>query len=365
MTPFATKTLVRIGAGLCFTGLVVWLMYALESVTTIVMVSFFIAYILNPLVRSLGRLRINRTLAAVLSLMLVFTFFVGLLLIIIPAIASEISSFSRLAPKYVEMLQKVFYEMVAKLEIPFPQDSGELSNLILERGKQLLPGLTKATGQILSSVFASTIGILTTFFQIMLIPIIAYYLLVSFENITSGASELLPLYTRNAVIVKFREIDQVLASFVRGQLTIALILAVLYSIGFMIIGIDLALVIGIISGLLFIVPYLGTMIALIFGPAMAFAKFGDFYHVFYVLIWIGVVQGFESYVLTPRIVGQAIGLHPVVYILALIIGGNLFGFVGMLVAIPVAAISRVLLITILDEYKKSYLYHDKFGKDQI
>ena len=241
----------------------------------------------------------------------------------------------------------------------------ELSTIAIERGRQLLPGITKALGQVVSSVFTSTISILAAIFQVLLIPIIAYYLLVSFENIKSGAIELLPLYTRDAIITKFREIDQVLASFVRDQLTIALMMAVLYSFGFMVIGIDLALVLGIISGLLFIVPYLGTMVALIFGPIMAFAKFGDVIHVLYVLFWIGGVQAFESYVLTPRIVGQAVGLHPVVYIIALIVGGNLFGFVGMLVAIPVAAVLRVLLLTLLEEYKRSYLYHDKPGKDPV
>ncbi len=363
MTPFATKTLVRIGAGLCFTGLVVWLMHALESVTTLLMVSFLTAYILNPLVRSLGNVGLNRTLAAVLSLFLVFAFFIGLTLLIVPAIAGELSSFSRMSPKYLETFQRFFFEIVEKFEIPFPQDMNELSAMAVERGKQLLPGISKALGTIISSVFTSTISILTTVLQVLLIPIIAFYLLVSFENIKSGAIELLPIYTRTPIINKFGQIDSVLASFVRGQLTISFIMAVLYSIGFTIIGIDLALVIGIVSGLLFIVPYLGTMIALLFGPAMAFAKFGDLIHVFYVLAWIGAVQIFESYVLTPKIVGQAVGLHPVVYILALIIGGNLFGFVGMLVAIPVAAVSRVLLLTVLEEYKRSYLYHDKPGKD--
>lgn len=365
MTPFATKTLVRIAAGLLFVGLVVWLMYALESITTMLMVSFFMAYILNPLTRGLEKFSINRTLAAIISLLLVFAFFVGLFFIIVPAIAREISSFSRLAPKYLETLQSVFFEITSVFDIHIPQDMNELSNLILERGRQLLPGITKTLGQIISSVFASTLSILSALFQILLIPIIAYYLLVSFENIKAGAVELLPTYTRTPIINKFVEIDLVLASFVRGQLTIALVMAVLYSIGFIIIGIDLALVIGIVSGILFIVPYLGTMIGLIFGSLMAFAKFGDLIHVFYVIGWIALVQVFESYVLTPRIVGHAVGLHPVVYILALIIGGNLFGFVGMLVAIPVAAVSRVLLITVLEEYKRSYLYLDKSGKDLI
>lgn len=363
MTLFATKTFVRMGAGLAFAVLMIWLMKALESVTTILMVSFLMAYILNPLVIFLGLFRINRPLASLISLSLVFAMTMGIFLLIVPAIVSEITLFSRGIPAYVTKIQEIVFEIISRFEIPFPQDTSELSTLAIEKGRQLLPTITKASGQIISSVFSSTVSVIATIFQLLLIPIIAYYLLVSFESIKSGAIELLPLYTRDPIIDKFCQIDQVLAGFVRGQLTIAMIMAALYSIGFVTIGIDLALVLGIVSGLLFIVPYLGTLIALVFAPIMAFAKFGDLKHVFYVLSWIALVQTLESYILTPRIVGRAVGLHPVVYIIALIIGANLFGVVGMLVAIPVAAVLRVLLITILDEYKNSYLYHDKSGKD--
>ncbi len=364
MNPFAIRTLVRIVAGVVFAYIVYWLISVMESVTTILMVSFLMAYILNPLVLALEKIHVNRSLAALMSLLIVITFVTGLFFLIIPAIVGEIASFSRVIPRYVETLQRIFFELVTKFDVSLPHDVSELSGLAIEKGRQLLPGLTRASGRILSSVFSSTISVITTVFQILLIPIIAYYLLVSFESIKKGTIELLPEYAREPIINKFVEIDGVLSSFVRGQLTISFIMAILYSVGFIFIGIDLALVIGIVSGLLFIVPYLGTMIALIFAPIMAFAKFGDLIHVFYVFLWIGSVQVLETYVLTPNVVGQAVGLHPVVYIMALVVGGNLFGVVGMLVAVPVAAVLKVLLISILQEYKSSYLYHDKSGKEQ-
>ncbi len=364
MTSFGTKTLVRVGAALCLAALIYWLIKTLESVTTILLVSFLMAYILNPLVLALGDLHIKRPLAALISLLTVLAFILCLFLLIVPAIAGELAVFSKVIPGYVQKLQGIFFEIIGNLDIPFPQDMNELSGMVIEKGRQLLPGMTKATAQIISSVFSSTVSMIIAIFQILLIPIIAYYLLVSFEDIKAGAIELLPIYTRDPIINKFVQIDQVLASFVRGQLTIAIIMAILYSIGFMMIRIDLALVLGIVSGLLFIVPYLGTMIALVFAPIMALVKFGDAKHVFYVLAWIALVQAFESYVLTPRVVGQAVGLHPVVYIIALIVGGNLFGIVGMLIAIPAAAVLKVLLLSILEEYKCSYLYHDRSsGKD--
>jgi predicted PurR-regulated permease PerM len=149
-----------------------------------------------------------------------------------------------------------------------------------------------------------------------------------------------------------------LAAFVRGQLTVCLTLAFLYSVGFLLVGIDLAIFLGITAGLLFIIPYLGTMVGLIFGSLMALAKFGDWWHPAYIVGWIMVVQLFEGYVLTPKVVGEAIGLPPVVYILAVMIGGNLFGFVGMLTAIPVTAVLKVIMSSLIDMYRESYLYTD-------
>jgi predicted PurR-regulated permease PerM len=123
-----------------------------------------------------------------------------------------------------------------------------------------------------------------------------------------------------------------------------------------IIGLDLAVVLGTIAGLLWVIPYLGTLIAVIGGTVMALAQYGDLVHAVYVWVWLAVVQLVESYVLTPRLVGQAVGLHPVVYIVALIAGANMFGLVGMLVAIPVTAVLKVLLMSAVDAYRSSYLY---------
>ena len=118
------------------------------------------------------------------------------------------------------------------------------------------------------------------------------------------------------------------------------------------------MVLGITSGVLWIITYLGTILAVVGGSAIALAKFGDLTHVLYVLGWIGMVQVLEGYVLTPRIVGKAIGLNPVVYILALLAGAQLFGFVGLLVAIPVTAILKVLLLSVIEVYRNSYLYQE-------
>jgi predicted PurR-regulated permease PerM len=276
----------------------------------------------------------------------------------VPAVFREIASFAKVLPKYLAVLQDSIARLLDTLNINFPKDWNEVTALAVEKGKQALPTLADTAREVFSSLFASTVRILSTLFYVLLIPVITYYLLVSFEGMKQTIYDLIPPYAREPVVEKLKQIDMVLSGFIRGQLTICLILAGLYSLGFFIIGIDLAILLGVLSGLLFIIPYFGTLFGIISGSLMAFFKYGDLTHVLYVLGWIASVQLLEGYFLTPRIVGHAIGLHPVVYILSLLAAGNLFGFVGLLVAIPVTAVLKVLLMTLLDAYTASYLYQE-------
>jgi predicted PurR-regulated permease PerM len=358
MMSHTKRTLIRLGVGVALLFVLVWLMQALQIVTTIVMVAFVFAYILDPVVCRLQSVRIGRSVASLLVLVLGLLLIVSLVLFLIPAVFREIASFVKVLPAYLTVLENSASHVLEKLNISVPQDWGEVQNLVIERGKQALPTLADTAREVLSSLFASTVHIISTMFYALLVPVITYYLLVSFQNLKQSVHELIPPYMREPVVEKLRQIDFVLSGFIRGQLTICLILAGLYSLGFFIIGIDLAILLGVISGLLFIIPYFGTAIGIVFGSLMAFVKYGDLAHVLYILGWIGSVQLLESYVLTPKVVGDAIGLHPVVYILALLAAGNLFGFVGLLVAIPVTAVLKVLLMTLVDAYKASYLYQE-------
>jgi len=363
VSPQSGKTLIRIAAAAIFLLIVIWFMKALESITTLVLVAFFLAYILDPLVNRLCHRGLSRGVSALLILLLGLSFFIGLLLIVVPAITGEIASFSRKAPAYLAALADLLVKTLDRFEVKLPQDWSEVTPVIIARVRELVPKLADPAARIVStvfsSVFRSTLGILSALLHLVMIPVLAFYLMVSFEHVRSGILDLIPAYAREAVMAKLREIDLVLAGFVRGQLTIACILGVLYSIGFLIVGIDLAVVLGILSGLLWIIPYVGTVFGLVMGVLMALAKFGDLAHPFYIVLSIAIIQTFEGYVLTPRIVGEAIGLNPVLYILALLIGAQLFGFVGMLVAIPVTAVLKVLMQSALEAYKKSSLYTDK------
>jgi predicted PurR-regulated permease PerM len=358
MDPKLRRTVIRTSAGLAAGAILIWLMMWLESVTTMLMVAFIFAYLLDPAVQRLDSWGLRRPLSALLMLVLAFCLVTAVLIVLIPKAFEEISSFSAKAPKYFSDLQALFIQGAEKLNVTLPQDWQDLLTLVGEKGRQYLPRMAAITGSVVSVFFKSTFHIMSAVFFVLLIPIVTYYLLVSFDNIRAGAIDLIPPYVRQPVLAKLREIDLVLSGFVRGQLTIALLLGILYTIGFVLIGIDLAVVLGVLSGVLWIIPYVGTLFGLITGSLMALVKYGDLSHVLYVIGWIAAVQLVEGYVLTPRIVGHAVGLHPVVYMMALIVGANLFGFVGLLVAIPVTAVLKVLLVTAVSAYRNSYLYND-------
>jgi predicted PurR-regulated permease PerM len=323
------------------------------------MVSFFLTYILNPVVNRLHTWGLSRAIASLLILAAGFLVFVTTLVFFVPAASGEIARFISRLPAYITTLQEQLFALADKFHIVIPQDWNQLLALLLEKGKQYIPTAADPLSEIFSSVFTSTVRVFSVIFYILLVPIITYYLMASFDDIKAGITDLIPAYSRPPIMEKLQEIDTVLAGFIRGQLTVCIILAILYSIGFLLIGIELAVVLGTLSGLLFIVPYLGTLIAVVAGSVMALVKFHDLAHIIYVFGWIAGVQLVESYYITPKIVGEAIGLHPIVYILAVIAAGQLFGFVGMLVAVPVAAVLKVLLMTAIDAYKRSYLYADK------
>lgn len=358
MTPETRRTLIRAGTGIALIFVLIWLMNTLSSVTTLVMTTLALSYILNPVVSRLSSWGLSRSTASALIIFTGLFTVVTFIIFFVPAVIKEITAFVRIWPGYLKTLEALIFRAAETFDIQIPSDWQSVTTLLLDKWQQVLPRVADPVAKVLSIVFSSTLQIISTLFYLFMLPVFTYYLMVSFESIKQTVVDLIPWYAREPVLEKLTRIDMMMAGFVRGQLTICILLSILYSIGFVIIGIDLPVFLGTLSGMLFIIPYVGTAIGLITGSIMALAKFGDLIHVAEVILWIGVVQLFESYFLTPRIVGEAIGLHPVIYILALIIGGNLFGFVGMLVAIPATAIIKVLLSSLIEMYKKTFLYQE-------
>jgi predicted PurR-regulated permease PerM len=208
----------------------------------------------------------------------------------------------------------------------------------------------------LKNAFASTLSFILALLGYVLTPIYLFYFLKDAQQMKRVLRELTPERYRQRFVEKSGEIDEILSSFVRGQLSVCAILAVLYSIGLYFIGIDLAIATGTLAGITFIIPYFGTIIGIFFSMTLAALKFHDFLHPLLCLGWFGIVQGIEGGIITPRIVGEKVGLHPVVTILVLLIGGQLFGILGMLLAVPVSAVLKVGFLSLIDYYRSTTFF---------
>ena len=276
---------------------------------------------------------------------------------LLPALRGEVHAIQQALPTYAQGLyQALPAPLLERLGIAGQGDLQPLLGKLLTGVKHLSFDVVNQVAVFVSRAFSTTIGFLIAILGYLIIPVYLFYLLVDFDRFHAGILGLIPERFREPARRLGREVDQVLGGFLRGQLSVCLILAVLYSIGLLLIGIDLALVIGILSGLAFIVPYVGTIFGIVAGGAMAVAKFHDLLHVLLVLGWFALVQGLEGMVITPRVVGDRVGLHPMATILAVLIGGELFGFLGLLLAVPTAAAGNVLLRHLLKTYRDSTFF---------
>ena len=220
----------------------------------------------------------------------------------------------------------------------------------------MAPDLIKPLLTVLQRAFSSTIGLILAVLGYFIIPVYLFYLLADLPQLKRFLESFIPERYLNSYHEKLNEVDTVLSGFIRGQLSVCAILAVLYSIGLYVIGIDLAVAIGTLAGVTFIIPYVGTVIGIVLSVSMAFLKFHDILHPLLCLGWFSLVQGLEGMVITPKVVGSTVGLHPLVAIVALLIGGQIFGLIGMLLAVPVVAVLQVFLRSLSTWYRTTEFY---------
>ena len=192
--------------------------------------------------------------------------------------------------------------------------------------------------------------------NLLLVPVIMAYLLVDFDRFKNAFLGSLPRDHKEAVLGKLAEVEGVLRAFLKGQLMVSLIMGVLYCIGLWAVGVDVPILVGMSAGLLNLVPYLGTTLGALVSIALVLLKYHDLLHPLLVVGVFAAVQAIEGYVVTPKVVGERLGLHPVVIILSLVVFGHLLGFVGILLAVPIAAVLKVFISGFLKDYKASSLY---------
>lgn len=336
-------------------GALLLLLWVLKAALTPLAAAFVIAYLLDPLIDWFERHRVRRSFAIFLLLGLAGGGVLGFLLFVIPRVVAEISALAERMPAYLErFVTEVVPAVEQRVGIDLPRTlDGLLGEL---RGAELT--VLGTLRDLLTGTLATLTGTVGVVVGLLVIPILAYYLLVQFDDVVRRLGEGVPPRHRDSVFEKVRTIDRLVSGFLRGQMLVAATLGVLYAAGFSLIGIDLAIGVGLLAGALALVPYLGNIVALGTATVLCVLKFGIDGHLLAVIGWYLVVQSLEGFVLTPRIVGSSVGLHPAAVIVALLIGGDLFGFLGLLIAVPVAAVVKVFVAEALHAYRRSSLFGD-------
>lgn len=340
-------------------GLFGWLLWILKPVLVPFASAALLAYLGDPLVDRLeliqvGRLRVNRTAAvSIVFLLMAAAVLVGVL-ILIPMLERQISYLISRLPAYLswgqnELLPWIEQRFNMTLALP---DLTALPTLIQKHWREA--GGFAST--IMSSLSHSSLVVLGWIANLTLIPVVTFYLLRDWDHLVASVADLLPRRMEGTISQLARESDEVLGAFIRGQLLVMLALSAIYSLGLWLVGLDLAFLIGMLAGLFSIVPYLGAIVGIGAALIAATVQFGDILHPALVAAVFMAGQTLEGMALTPLLVGDRIGLHPVAVIFAILAGGQLFGFLGVLLALPIAAVVMVLLRHVHGVYKGSEIY---------
>ncbi|MEO8365519.1 MAG: AI-2E family transporter [Pseudoxanthomonas sp.] len=332
-----------------------WLLWLLSPILTPFAVAALLGWMGDPLVDRLQLAGRSRNTAVIMVFTLMALLLALVLIILVPLIESQISTLIESLPRYRLWFTGVAIPWVegrTGMQIASWLDLDHLIELMRSNWERAGGVATTVLGYVSRSGFA-LIGMLTS---IVLIPVITFFFLRDWDLLVGRVASMIPRDHIDTVSRLARESSDVLGGFLRGQFLVMVILGVMYGIGLWAVGLDLGILIGIIAGLLTFVPYLGPTSGVVLGLLAALMQYGDWKHIAGVLAVFGIGQLIESYWLTPKLVGDRIGLHPVAVIFAVLAGGQLFGFLGMLLALPMAAVVNVLLRYAHERYTQSHLY---------
>lgn len=340
---------------LCLAGLAVFL-YAFSGILTPFVAALILAYLLDPMVDWLERRGIGRLIGTCLVLLLFVLLFVVVLLAAMPLMFNQLSALIAKMPDYVARLQVVLTEQGGVLIERFggPDRLKEIQG-------QVSSGLGDAArwlGSFVTSLLSGGQAILGLVSLLVLTPVIAFYMILDWDRMVSKLDSWLPLVHRDTIRALVREMDASVAGFLRGQATICLLLGLFYAIGLSLAGLNFGFVIGIIAGLINFIPFVGSLTGLVLSVGVAIGQFWPDWTMVVIIIGIFAAGQFiEGNILQPKLLGNAVGLHPVWLMFALLAFGSLFGFVGVMLAVPLAAIIGVLVRFGIRQYLASPMFH--------
>lgn len=331
-------------------------LWYLGSVMLPFLVGGAVAYFLDPVADRLERLGLSRTAATALITLAATLLVVLLVLAVIPVLVQQLAALINAAPAISSQLEKFLISRFPELT-----DSTSVMRTTLA---QIAQAIQAKGGALAQGLIASVFSVVSWLLFIIVVPVVAFYLLMDWDHMVARIDELLPRDHAPVIRKLAAEVDTVLAGFVRGQISVCLILGVYYATALMLAGLQFGLIVGAIAGAITVIPYLGAATGGLLAIGLAFYQFwGDWVSIAIVAAIFGLGQFMEGNILTPRLVGKSIGLHPVWLIFALSVFGGLFGFAGMLVAVPLSAAIGVLARFSIGQYQQSLLYLGKSANE--
>ena len=329
------------------------LIYLLAPILMPFMSAAVLAYIADPLVDKLEK-KMSRSIAVSVVFFTLSLSAILLLLIVLPLVEKQIVVLAEKLPLYIDRAQNYLLPL---LKDKFGLDVGMFDlNMLKQSFSEYWKTVGGIAANVVSSISHSGMVLAGWIANFLLMLVVTFYLLRDWDILVAKVHALIPRKNEKAIVVIAKESDEVIGAFFRGQLLVMLALSVVYTLGLMIVGLDTALLIGGLSGIVSFVPYLGFIVGIVIASVAALMQFQEVLPLFYVAIVFLTGQMLEGMLLTPWLVGDKIGLHPVAVIFAVLAGGQLFGFVGILLALPVAAVIAVVLRHVHDRYTQSELY---------
>ena len=328
-----------------------WLTYRLSPILSPFLIAGILAYLGNPLVTRLQRYRISRTWGTTLVFVSVLLLLAGVTMALLPVIRQQSLLFVEYLRQYLELLQtQIIPQLSARIGIHI--DSQSITHYATANAQKLAGWL----GRSLQVALSSGSGLISGILNVILIPVLGFYLLRDWPHLVNRVAALIPQRYLPISQRLAGDADAMLMAFLRGQLLVMLALGASYAIGLSIIGLQTAILIGLVAGLLSFVPYLGVVSGVTMASLAMYVQTGAFLPILWVLIVFAIGQVLESMVFTPYLVGDRIGLHPVAVIFAVLAGGELFGFAGLLLALPITAVLIALLRHVHGWYLQSPHY---------
>lgn len=334
-------------------GILGWLIFTLRAILTPFLLAFLLAYISNPLVLELEKRKIHRTYAVIIVFSVIFINLFLFFMIFIPIMGAQFDELFNKLPAYVNWIRdNVFYPISQKLNLNIKFTMNNIMMLLHEN----IASSKALFGNLMKQILGSANFILIFIGYLFLVPFITFYLLRDWKQMNEKFMQLIPRRYESTANHLLSRCDYVLSGFLRGQFLVMMALVLMYSFGLTWIGLDTAITVGTIAGLISFVPYLGFIFGMTVAILLAILQFQDFWHPMGVFIVFSVSHIIEGMYLTPKLIGDRTGLHAVTVLFALLAGGSLFGLLGVLLAIPVMAILNVFLSHFKNVYLNSKMY---------